>query len=315
MAIMPGVPGGGEQVTQGVQSAAEGLSEQVREAKESVETAVENLTEPAKEVKEAAESAKEAAESAVKEVSEQVKEAKEAVEGAIDAVSGLGSEIASAVMAAIGPLTKATIKNLDTGVTIPCMFSPKEYSFTKTNRWSSNTAQGQNVPDCIFSGGQAMTLTMELFFDTYEKKKDVRSLTNEIFKLMRINPDAMDKNFQSRPYLCEFQWGYTWSFVAVVTSITQKFTMFLTDGTPVRSTMNVVFQQVSDEGKYPGQNPTTMSAPGYKTRRVKQGDTLDWIAHEEYGDSSLWRFLADINDLEDPLKLTVGRALAIPPKP
>jgi len=213
-------------------------------------------------------------------------------------------------------LTKAAITNLDTFEVIPCMFNPKEYTFTKANTWNSSVIIGNNVPEIDFQGGRAMTLAMELFFDTYETGADVRTkYTDKIWKLMMINPDTKDKGHKGWPPLCEFRWGYTWSFKAVLTNITQKFTMFLGDGTPVRSTMTVTFQQAAEEGKYPGQNPTTMSVPGYKTRRVKQGETLDWIAYDEYSDSSLWRFLADTNDVEDPLRLAVGQALAIPPKP
>ena len=219
-------------------------------------------------------------------------------------------------MPGAGLLVKAMITNLDTFEVIPCMFSPKEYTFVKANTWNSSVIIGKNVPEIDFQGGRAMTLTMELFFDTYEILVDVRTMfTNKIWKLMMINPNTKDKGHKGWPPLCEFRWGYAWSFKAVVTNISQTFTMFLGDGTPVRSTMTVTFQQAAEEGKYPGQNPTTMSVPGYKTRRVKQGETIDWIAYDEYGDSSLWRFLADTNDVEDPLRLAVGQALAIPPKP
>lgn len=210
-------------------------------------------------------------------------------------------------------LEKAKIKNLDTGTEVQCMFNPKEYTFTKTNTWSSDVKIGQNVPEVKFTGGKAMTLTMELFFDTYETGEDVRTYTDHIWRLMRINEDTKDKGHKGWPPKCEFQWGETWSFKAVITSLTQKFTLFLGNGTPARSTLNVAFQQVLDEGKYPGQNPTTISRPGYKTRRVQQGETLDVIAFNEYGDSNKWRFLADINSLENPMKLRAGQMIAIAP--
>ena len=211
-------------------------------------------------------------------------------------------------------LEKAQIKNLDTNETIECMFRPKEYTFAKTNTWQAEMITGKNVPKVEFSGGQAMTLNMELFFDTYETGKDVRkTYTDKIWKLMMINPDNKDKGNKGWPPQCEFRWGQAWSFKAVITNISQKFTLFLPDGTPVRSTMNITFLQAAEEGQYPGQNPTTVSKPGYKTRKVKQGETLDWIAFDEYGDSNHWRFLADINNLDDPMRLAPGQVLAIAP--
>jgi LysM repeat protein len=212
-----------------------------------------------------------------------------------------------------GEFAKATIKNLDTDDTVECMFRPKEYTFSKTNSWSSSTVVGKNVPKPQFSGGQAMTLEMELFFDTYESGEDVRKHTDKIWKLMLIDTKTKDKGHKGWPPKCEFRWGKTWSFKAVITSLRQRFTLFLSDGTPARSTLTVTFQQIAEEGQYPGQNPTTTSLSGYKTRTVKQGETLDWIAYEEYGDSTLWRFLANINNLENPMKLEAGRVLAIAP--
>ncbi|MFC1944164.1 peptidoglycan-binding protein [Chloroflexota bacterium] len=211
-------------------------------------------------------------------------------------------------------LEKAQIINLDTNRTIDCMFRPKEYTFSKSNTWHSEMVTGKNVPKLEFGGGEAMTLEIELFFDTYESGKDVRKMyTDKIWQLAMINPDNKDKGNKGWPPKCEFRWGRAWSFKAVITKISQKFTLFLPDGTPVRSTMNVTFTQASEEGKYPGQNPTTVSKPGYKTRMVHQGETIDWIAFTEYGDPSLWRYIADINDINDPMRLEPGKVIAIAP--
>ena len=219
-------------------------------------------------------------------------------------------------MAAVEALSKAIITNLDTGEVIECMFRPKEYTFTKSNNWKEVSEMGSNVPKVQFRGGSAETLSLDLFFDTYESGVDVReAYTSRIWKLMKVDPGTVEKDYKGNPPLCEFRWGVMWSFKAVITSITQTFTLFLGNGIPVRAKLKVAFLQAEEIDKYPNQNPTTTSVPGYKTRRAKQAETLDWIAHDEYGDATLWRFLADANDLEDPLRLEAGRLLAIPPKP
>ena len=46
---------------------------------------------------------------------------------------------------------------------------------------------------------------------------------------------------------------------------------------------------------------------------VKQGDTLSWIAGKEYGNPAEWRIIAEANGIDDPLNLTVGQELLIPP--
>jgi nucleoid-associated protein YgaU len=216
-----------------------------------------------------------------------------------------------------GELAKATITNLDTNKSIECMFRPKEYTFSKQNTWNRGKVKGGNVPQLEFSGGNPTTLTMELFFDTYESGEDVRKeYTNDIWDLMMVNPETKDpKTRKGRPPMCEFRWGKTWSFKAVITSINQKFVLFLPDGTPVRAILNVTFQQVEEEGLYPRQNPTSGGGYGYKARVVKEGETIDWISHEEYGNPALWRFIADTNDLENPMRLEAGQVLTIAPIP
>ena len=218
-----------------------------------------------------------------------------------------------------GELAKAEIKVVDgskVGQTVECMFRPKEYTITKQNNWQPGEAKGKDVPQLEFTGGGASNLTMELFFDTYESGNDVREYTNKIWELMAIDDKLADKiNKKGRPPLVQFQWGPVISFKAVITNITQKFTMFKANGTPVRATLNVTFKEAEKPGKYPFQNPTTSSTPGYKLRVIKEGESLDWIAQEEYGDPALWRLIADTNNLENPMKLSPGQKLSIAPAP
>jgi hypothetical protein len=211
---------------------------------------------------------------------------------------------------------KAVIRNLDDGNEQPIevLFNPNEYTFSKKNTWTKTEVIGKNVPQLEFGGGDSMSLKMQLFFDTYTTGKDVRETTNRIWKLMNISEKLTDMtNAKGRPPMVEFQWGKTWSFKAVITNISQKFTLFRYDGTPVRATVDVTFLQAKEEGHYPGQNPTTKGSPGYKRRVVKEGDSIDWIAYEEYGDSAMWRFIADTNNLGDPHRLRPGQVLAIAP--
>jgi len=232
------------------------------------------------------------------------------------AAAGAAAGMGGAAPSRQGELAKATITNLDTGNSVECMFRPKEYTFSKTNSWTQGQVTGGNIPQLEFSGGQPTTLSMELFFDTYESGKDVRKeYTNGIWELMNVTPLTTDpRTGKGRPPICEFRWGSMWSFKAVITRITQRFTLFLPDGTPVRATLTVSFQQVVDENAFPRQNPTTGGGFGYKARVIKEGETIDWIAYDEYGDASMWRFLADTNRLDNPMKLESGQVLSIPPR-
>jgi nucleoid-associated protein YgaU len=212
-------------------------------------------------------------------------------------------------------LAKAVIINLDKpGFTVECMFNPKEYSFSKSNSWQPAETPGVNMPQLEFGSGQPATLSMQLFFDTYAKGVDVRkSHTDRIWQLMLIDEQLQSRrNNRGRPPRVRFQWGLSWSFEAVITSITQRFTLFLADGTPVRATLDVAFQQIKDEQLFPRQNPTSGGIGGERMRTVQAGDTLAWIAYKEYGDPNRWRVIADANRLTQVRYLTPGTELVIP---
>jgi len=211
--------------------------------------------------------------------------------------------------------TKATIQNLDTRDVIPCLFNPTEYSVAKTNPWNSKPVIGKNVPELEFTGGGAKTLTMELFFDVYEEKRgDVRKHIDKLWKLMAITEKTRNKTTQrGRPPLCLFQWGPHWQFTAVLMSMTVRYTLFRQDGTPVRATANVTFQEAEDDSKQKKTNPTSYAEPGHRRRIVRPQDTLAAIAYEEFGDPNAWREIAELNGIEDPIHLEAGSILAIPP--
>jgi hypothetical protein len=130
---------------------------------------------------------------------------------------------------------------------------------------------------------------------------------------MMIDESLKDHTTQKgRPPKVRFQWGRAWSFEAVITSITQKFTLFKEDGTPVRATLDVSFQQVIDELFHPNQNPTSGANSGGRQWTVKEGDSLSSIAYAEYGDATRWRPIADANRLQQVRKLRPGTVLEIP---
>lgn len=212
-------------------------------------------------------------------------------------------------------LVKATIRNLDTNKAITCLFNPTEYAFAKEVGWAEAADRGANIPQLEFVGGKPATLTLSLFFDTNDTGEDVRTkYTNDLWDLALVNPDRLDsKTNKGRPPECMFEWGNAWSFKAVVTSMTQKFTMFLEDGTPTRATVDLTLKQAHDPGRFPAQNPTSGGVAGHRTRVVQQRETLDLIAAEEYGEPRHWRHIAEANGIDNPLRLRPGTRLAIPP--
>ena len=200
------------------------------------------------------------------------------------------------------------------GVRVSCMFNPHEYIITKRNNYSERPANNTDIPNAEFRQSGAQELKLTLQFDTYEERRDVTTITSQLAQLMltRTREDG-DENEKIPPPQVAFVWG-AFRFVAYITSITQRFTLFLNDGTPVRAKVDVVFRQyvLVDDHRGESQNPTSGGGPIERMWRVRTGDRLDTIAAAVYGDASRWRLIAERNQILDPLRLRPGQQLAIP---
>jgi len=161
-----------------------------------------------------------------------------------------------------------------------------------------------------YVGGSGGKLTMELFFDTTDTGEDVREYTDFLTELTIRDEDT------GQPPLCRFEWGeFTdgfQEFDAVIADLDIDFTWFLPNGCPVRAEVRLTMKEPDEE--MGGTNPTSRSE-ARKIWVVVEGQTLDWIAYQEYGESSAWRHIAQANNLINPLKLRSGQVLRLPPLP
>jgi hypothetical protein len=211
-------------------------------------------------------------------------------------------------------LTKATITNLDNNEKTDFLFNPTQYAIKKDNKWKAKPVVGKNVPKLDFTGGGSRILTMEIFFDVYENQgADVRDYVNVLWNLTMISDTNQNPSTKrSRPPLCLLQWGPNWTFQAALTSLNCTYTLFREDGTPVRAKANVTLQEAEDDTDQPATNPTSYGEMGRKSRLVRPHDSLALIAYEEYGSATLWRRIAEDNNIDDPLDLRAGQILSVP---
>ncbi len=214
-----------------------------------------------------------------------------------------------AELATSSKLKKAFIQILDAQgkvkEEVPVLFNPTEYSMEKSNEFASVNIPGLESPMLQFSRGNLETLTMDLFFDSYEENKDVRmDYTTKITDLLKIDPDI------HAPPILRFVWG-SLNFTCVLSRVTKKFTMFRSDGIPVRATLSVTFNEYRTEVS--AKEKPKESSDRTKTYTIKQGDSLWAIAAREYGDPASWRPIADKNRIENPRLLEIGIEITIPP--
>ncbi len=192
------------------------------------------------------------------------------------------------------------------GKAIKVCFNPNQYSLDHGNQLTEIAIPGLRAPILQYVRGNSRTLSMELLFDTYEARKDVRKeYTDKIYKLLDIDATT------HVPPICTFAWK-DFQFKCVLERVGGRFTMFLEDGTPVRATLNVSFKEYVEVNVLVREDPT-QSADHTKTYIVKLGDTLSSIAAAEYGDPAKWRPIASTNRIDNPRVLAPGQVLVIPP--
>ncbi|RJF78190.1 peptidoglycan-binding protein LysM [Azospirillum cavernae] len=198
---------------------------------------------------------------------------------------------------------KAIIQNLDTGEKIPVLYNPVDYTRLRSlvvNR-SSAGVQFQSLAEPEFS--------VDLFFDTYEQGADVRRLTGRIAALQE---PTEGRGAKREPPKCLFSWG-GFQYSGILSRLTQRFTMFLASGVPVRAELSLTFTATPTAKQ-------VMEDAGLDNCRklhiVKSSDRLDVLAFLETGDPANWRAIARANGIEDPIAFPtaqdVGRTLVIP---
>lgn len=241
-----------------------------------------------------------------------------------DIISGATGAISEGIQSLGLPISAFIIGVDPPFITIPCQYNPDSVKFSKGTRWSNGRDEGgkqtgkRNVPRSYFKGGESPELSMTLIFDTSEEAHmDVRIYTDLLLALTLINPLNKMIYGEVRPSHCKFIWGMfstslTMSFTAYIPSVDLKFDAFLSDGTPVHAEADVKFVAVSS--MLPFQNPTSRSE-ARSICVVTEGQTIDLIAHQEYGDPAAWRHIAKVNGLTDPRKLKPGQVLRLTPLP
>lgn len=236
-------------------------------------------------------------------------------------------------------MEKLTISKTSGGKEFNCQFNPTDFQISKVNNWVTEPAIGTNTETLKFSGGAAQDISLKLLFDSIDPRISERgvlvsdSLTGtsrvsyklgiavtdrEDYKLLKsfteVDPRTQEQDHTNKgePPRLRVQWGTYIAFIAVITQFTEHFLLFAPDGSALRAEVSLTLKQAVDERKKAGQNPTSRSEPR-RTWLVRQGERLDLIAYEAYGDAAAWRYIAQINNLGNPQRLSAGQILRLPP--
>jgi nucleoid-associated protein YgaU len=194
------------------------------------------------------------------------------------------------------------------------LFNPTEYTVTKGATWNRPQSSGaKSATKPQFGGTNPQTVQMEILFDAPYAK--VGSIAEDVATLLEwTKPTAASvQKKKPEPPILAFEWGTNVAlanFHAYLKSVTAKYTLFDSKGSPLRATANITLEEVPVDPKKT--NPTSGGRLGYRSHTLLQGETLHSVAYQEYGEASFWRAVAAVNEIDDPLRVRAGTSLLIP---
>jgi nucleoid-associated protein YgaU len=196
---------------------------------------------------------------------------------------------------------------------IECMFNPTDYKLTQSLEVKRNRSPKRPAGTPEYTGTNAMVLTTQLFFDDFASAKG--DVTPKITTLLSwTRPTEMSKKEKKPcpPYV-QFKWGGNKqldNFCGFLESVVVHYTIFRRDGTPVQAKVDITIKGETEPIE--GQNPTSRAAGSRQTHTVVEGETLQAVAYQELGRPTYWRAIAELNDIDDPLRVSPGTILLIP---
>jgi len=205
----------------------------------------------------------------------------------------------------------------DSGGTLEFQFNPSEYSVKKSASWHTpqRSMGTQAGPPPNYVGSNPQSISLQIFLDDWESDDDnVVGSVKLLLDWCTPTKESISKNAPQPPVL-HFSWGSNPQLMDrkfYLESVNVKYTMFKPDGTPVRATADINLKEVPDD--LGPQNPTSGSIQARKTHVISDGDTLQSIATREYDNPNLWRGLAAFNEIDDPMRLSIGSRILIPTK-
>ncbi|WP_055529181.1 LysM peptidoglycan-binding domain-containing protein [Streptomyces graminilatus] len=199
------------------------------------------------------------------------------------------------------------------GKDVPFQFNPASLSLGKGAGWVRHVAKSAKevgVPE--FVGTHPRRLSAELFLDaTATHDNSVQQAVETLIDWCAPTERSSATDSPSAPWV-KFTWGSfsSVSFFGYLEDVQATYSLFDPNGTPLRATCTVALTEAA--GPVPGQNPTSGALHARRVHRLVKGDSLEMLAHREYGDPTVWRVIAQANDIDDPTRLRPGTEILLP---
>jgi len=215
--------------------------------------------------------------------------------------AGFGGSALSSAQSAVGG-------NVANKITF--LFNPQTFTVSRAANWDRSPdpgAMSTSVPQWL--GARPRQLSIEIYLDaTYSTSGGVQPDVDLLMDCLTPTPVSILMETPSPPFVI-FGWGSNIQFLACMTSLQAEYQLFRSDGTPLRAACQITMEEIPIN--LPSQNPTSGGA-SRRTRTTVAGDTLQSIAYRELGKPSMWRAIAKVNGISDPMRVAPGTTLLIP---
>ncbi|HEY1813137.1 MAG TPA: hypothetical protein VGG74_12390 [Kofleriaceae bacterium] len=131
-------------------------------------------------------------------------------------------------------------------------YNPKELTVDKQIPWSQHQKGNTDGLQWEFTGSQGRTLSLDLLFDGVEENASVADTLKILEKLAAVRDPTSTVPEMRRPHHCVAVWGTVLNdqlasprFQCVIMQVTIKYTMFSTDGNPLRATITLKLQEAT----------------------------------------------------------------------
>ncbi|TDT17021.1 hypothetical protein BDK89_2622 [Ilumatobacter fluminis] len=221
---------------------------------------------------------------------------------------GLGGAIAGAAANAAG--VDGMVPTVWTDSEMNFRFNPTQLTLDKSATYGGqNNRESEQGGQEQFANTGTRTLGFTALLDEWEAPagSDVGDMVSKLQNW--CNPDPKSPENRREPPLVMFVWG-KFGFTGKLETVNATFELFRKDGTPARAEVTVSMKERPDE-QVPT-NPTSGGPPGRRSRSLVEGDSLAGIAYRELGDAKLWRVIADMNGIDDPLSVAPGTVVLLP---
>ena len=194
------------------------------------------------------------------------------------------------------------------GLTWQALLNPTELSFSRKNLYQATQSAGTSQPQQSFSGGEPDQVSIDLLIDGTGVVGDPGSIGTKLDALLEFTKFQGETH---QPYYVHAYWG-RFSFRGILTQADVTYKLFDRGGEPLRATVKLSLKEALSPQEVAATDKAS-SPDLFQTWLVRDGERLDAIAAQVYGDPAYWRPLARANRLTNPRGLVTGQVLVLPP--